>query len=43
MASVPNNKSIKDLVADEEMAESGNLETQEYYMTADFDQNLTLL
>ena len=43
MASVPNNKSVKDLIADEEMKDAGDLETQEYYITADFDQNLTLL
>lgn len=42
MASVPNQKSAIDQANDEDMND-GDLATEDFYLTADFDQNLTLL
>ena len=43
MAEVPNKRSIQALKEDEDMLDDSQLATDEFYLTADFDQNLTLL
>ena len=43
MASVPNGKNLMAANDDEDMSFSGDLATDDFYLTADFDQNLNLL